>query len=233
MAVPGLSRRVMTDPASAPAPPCPTCLKPAALCQCAEIRPAENRLYLLVLQHPQEQDRELGTARLALSHLAHGKLAIGLSWPNLAKALGRPAEPRRWAVLHLGSAHLSPDAPPLVLLDRAGEPVREPEPVLATLEGVVLLDGTWSQAKALWWRNPWLLKLHRLVLNPARPSRYGRLRREPRRESLSTLEAAAAVMERLEGRPELAQRMAASFDTLLRRYRMTAPERASRQARPA
>ena len=64
--------------------------------------------------------------------------------------------------------------------------------VLRGLEGIVLLDGTWSQAKTLWWRNPWLLKLQRLVLNPPAPARLGRLRREPRPEALSTLEAAVA-----------------------------------------
>jgi hypothetical protein len=101
--------------------------------------------------------------------------------------------------------------------------VADPREALAQLQGVVLLDGSWSQAKALWWRNPWLLKLQRLVLNPGRPSRYGRLRKEPRRESVSTIEAAAAVIGRIEGRPELETRMLASFDTLLRRYR----ERAS------
>ena len=43
----------------------------------------------------------------------------------------------------------------------------------ASLEGVVLLDGSWSEAKTLWWRNPWLLRLRRLVLNPRHRSRFG------------------------------------------------------------
>lgn len=197
---------------------CPDCLKPPDLCVCAGIERAENRVFLLVLQHPQEQDHELGTARLALRHLAHGRLAVGLSWPNLAKALGRPADPRRWGVLYLGSARLPPGRP-LAILDRQGEPVRDDAALLASLEGIVLLDGSWSQAKALWWRNPWLLKLHRIVLDTGRPSRYGRVRKEPRRETLSTLEAAAFVLARLEGRPELEARMEASFEALLRRYR--------------
>ena len=40
--------------------------------------------------------------------------------------------------------------------------------MLRGLDGVVLLDGSWSEAKTLWWRNPWLLKLRRLVLDPQR-----------------------------------------------------------------
>jgi type I site-specific restriction-modification system R (restriction) subunit len=48
----------------------------------------------------------------------------------------------------------------------------------------VLLDGTWSQAKALWWRNAWMLKCQRVILGPKRPSAYGKLRKEPRQDGL-------------------------------------------------
>jgi DTW domain-containing protein YfiP len=205
----------------APAAPCPLCLERQELCVCAEIAPVANKAFVLILQHPQEQDRDLGTARLALRHFVHGKLAIGLSWPNLAKALGRPADPRRWGVLYLGPADLTKDAGEggVAVLDRQGKPLAIPAAVLTDLDGIVLLDGSWSQAKALWWRNAWLLKLHRIVLLPPRPSRYGKLRREPRADSVSTLEATAQIMAVLEGKPELANRMLASFEAMLKRYR--------------
>jgi len=182
-----------------------------------EPTPIANRVTLLILQHPQEQDRALGTARLAASHFANSVFKIGLSWPSLAAALGRPADPKRWAVLYLGSAKPAELAPEreIIALDRKGEPVSDQEAALAPIEGVVLLDGTWSQAKALWWRNPWVLKCQRIVLNPRTPSRYGALRREPRRDSLSTLEAAGLVLSRLENKPEIETELARSFETLL------------------
>jgi DTW domain-containing protein YfiP len=83
----------------------------------------------------------------------------------------------------------------------------------------VLLDGTWSQAKALWWRNAWMLKCQRVILNPAHPSRYGKLRREPRRDGLSTIEAAAMLIAGLEKRPDIAATLHASFERMLSRYR--------------
>src|SRR5262249_36830330 len=46
-----------------------------------------------------------------------------------------------------------------------------------------------------------------------------RLRREPRREGLATLEAAALALALLEGRPEIEERMLAGFARLLERYR--------------
>jgi DTW domain-containing protein len=179
--------------------------------------PAANRLFVLVLQHPQEQREARATAAAAVAALRRAKLVRGLSWPNLAKALGRAAEPRRWAVLYLGS--VQPEAlaakGEIVLLGREGEAVADPRPVLRGLEGVILLDGTWSQAKTLWWRNPWLLKLHRLVLNPPRPARLHTIRREPRRDALSTLEATALVLRNLEASPAPADALMAALDAIL------------------
>src|SRR5467141_4991473 len=86
-------------------PDCPRCLKPVPLCICDSITPIDSRVALLILQHPQEQDRALGTARLTALHFKNAVVRIGLSWPSLSRALGRPvADPSRWAVLYLGSA---------------------------------------------------------------------------------------------------------------------------------
>jgi hypothetical protein len=200
---------------------CPRCRKPRALCICDSVTAIDNRIELVILQHPQEQDRTLGTARLAIQHFAKASLKIGLSWPSLTKLLGRPAEPSRWAVLYLGSSKAETLAPgkEVVLLNRKGEPLPDQEASLRALEGVILLDGTWSQAKALWWRNAWMLKCRRVILGPRRPSRYGRLRREPRADGLSTIEAAGLLLSRLEHRPEIETALNESFELMLKRFR--------------
>jgi DTW domain-containing protein len=211
-----------TQVAGEAAADCPRCLKARALCICDSVAPLENRLSLLILQHPQEQDRALGTARLAIQHFHDAILRIGLSWPSLAKALGRPvADPSRWAVLYLGSAKVADlgTEADVVALTRKGEIAERQRAVLDRLEGVIVLDGTWSQAKALWWRNPWMLKCQRVILGPRRPSRYGALRREPRRDGLSTIEAAAMLIARLEKRPDIEATLNASFERMLARYR--------------
>jgi DTW domain-containing protein YfiP len=207
--------------ADEPPPDCPRCGKPPELCVCDGITPIDNRVSLLVLQHPQEQDRSLGTARLAALHFADATFKIGLSWPSLAKVLGRPADPQRWAVLYLGSLRAEAVAPgrDIVLVDKKGEPLPHQEQALRDIEGVVVLDGTWSQAKALWWRNGWMLKCRRVLLAPPAPSRYGALRREPRRDGLSTIEATGMLLSRLERKPEIESALSATFDRLLARYR--------------
>jgi hypothetical protein len=95
----------------------------------------------------------------------------------------------------------------------------------------VLLDGSWSEAKTLWWRNPWLLRLRRLVLNPPRRSRFGRVRREPRREALSTLEAAALLLKHLDGRPEIEAALLDRLDRLIAEARTARPAQARKVAR--
>jgi DTW domain-containing protein YfiP len=209
------------EPSSEAAACCPRCGKPAELCICDTIVPIDNRVSVLILQHPQEQDRALGTARLTALHFRNAALKVGLSWPSLGKILGRPADPHRFAILYLGSAKAAQLAPgrDIVVLNRKGEPERDQESLLRDIEGVVLLDGNWSQAKALWWRNAWMLKCRRVILGPRLPSRYGKLRREPRRDGLSTIEAAAMLVSRLEARPEIEAALIASFERLLARYR--------------
>jgi len=230
----------MTEPpaagAASPADPnaeCPYCRKPPALCVCEGVARIDNTVALLILQHPQEQDRELGTARLAALHFKRALVKIGLSWPSLTKILGRSTDPQRWAILYLGSvkaAAVLPDRD-IVVVSKNGNAVDHQDSALREIEGIILLDGTWSQAKALWWRNAWMLKCKRVVLGPKRPSRYGRLRREPRSDGLSTIEAAAMLLARLEHKPEIETALHATFERLLARYRATRPASGGRRGR--
>ena len=200
--------------------------KPSAPSVNDAIVPFDNRIEVLILQHPQEQDRALGTARLTVRHFRHAVLKVGLSWPSLTKILGRSVDPQRWAILYLGSAKAAALAPDreIVMLNRKGEPERNQDALLRDIEGIVLLDGNWSQAKALWWRNAWMLKCRRVVLGPQRPSRYGQLRRKPRRDGLSNIEAAAMLVSRLENRPEIETALIASFEKFMAHHRAAQPD---------
>ena len=199
---------------------CEKCLKQSHLCVCSEIHPISTRLHLLILQHPQEPDHEIGSARITHLCLPQSTLRIGLSWPNLKAALGnhpqiQTPQPSRWAVLYLGSGIKGEktSSTPLQFVNRKGEPIHTP--ALSELEGLILLDGTWSQAKALWWRNPWLLKVKRVILTPTSASLYRELRKEPRKECLSTIECAAESLVALGESPEVREKLTHPFKVLL------------------
>lgn len=171
----------------------------------ANAEPIRLRRRVLILQHPQEPREALSTVPLLAAASPDVTVKVGLSWANLKAALGdEAAQPSRWAILYLGSGvqgELPADAGALVLVDKGGKPLADQRSLRADLDGIIVLDGTWSQAKALWWRNPWVLKCRRAILRPAKPSLYGKLRREPRRECVSTLEAVAEALVAL-GEPE-------------------------------
>lgn len=164
---------------------------------------------MLILQHPQEQDALLGSAQIVLASLPRAQLVVGLSWRNLGHALGEEdVDPHKWAVLFPDSEAQSD------VTTRRGAPL-EPQ----DLEGILVLDGTWSKAKTLWWRNPWLNKLNRMNLRPTQPSIYGRLRAEPRREYVSTLESVAAALTLCGENPEIEAGLSRVFRTLMQRVR--------------
>jgi len=230
----------MSSDASAPLPAaapsyCPHCLKPPALCVCDVVTPFDNRIELLILQHPQEQDRALGSARLAALHFNKAIFKVGLSWPSLSKIVGRETDPKAWAILYLGSAKAETLAPgrSIVVMNHKGEALPNQDQALRDIEGIILLDGTWTQAKAMWWRNAWMLKCRRVLLARARPSRYGKLRKEPRRDGLSTIEAAAMLLARLEQNPKIEAALNTSFARMLERYRTAYPRGKKRVERTA
>lgn len=198
---------------------CPKCGKKTALCVCSNEAPFDNRHFVLILQHPQEQDKELGTARIICDRLKNSALVVALSRPSLKAVLNRDADPKKWGVLYLGAQNETPVAPGLYALTRKGTLRPDRDAVFRELEGIILLDGSWSQAKALWWRNPWLLKTQRLLLVPEKRSLYGKLRKEPRKESVSTLEACAQCLTFLGEDPAIADGLTAAFAQLLEKYR--------------
>ena len=199
---------------------CPRCGKPLPLCICDSVTPIANRVELLILQHPQEQDRALGTARLTAQHFEKVTHRIGLSWPSLSKALGRTVDPQDWAILYLGSAKVADLATDkdVVAINRQGEIEDHQRQILKDIEGVVLLDGTWSQAKALWWRNAWMLRCRRIILGL------------PSHRSMASCARSRAAMDcrprgrghgsgRLEGRPDIEAELNATFQRMLTQYR--------------
>lgn len=177
---------------------------------CDRITSYQTSRRVLILQHPQEQDALLGSAQLLTASLPKAQLVVGLSWRNLAHALGEPdVDPRRWAVLF-------PDR------EASGDQITTRSGALvdpASLDGIIALDGTWSKAKTLWWRNPWLNKLRRVSIKPAQPSIYGRLRAEPRRDYVSTLESVTAALTLCGEDPQIEAGLARVFRTLVQRVR--------------
>lgn len=212
--------------------PCSACDRLSEYCVCVFITKILTKTKILILQHPQEPGVDIGTTPIIRTTFPKATVRTGLSWPNLKKAVGAEVENQRWGVLYLGSVHVENLAKDRVIfvVDKKGAPIESPGPILKRLEGIVLLDGTWSQAKTLWWRNAWLLKLPRLVLRPTRRSLYDQIRKEPRKGCLSTVETVGEVLTALEGRTDVQEFLDRPLTELISRLAQQRQKRSN--ARP-
>ncbi len=177
---------------------CWRCRRPARVCYCAAVQPIATRTRVVILQHPRESDVPINTARIAELALSNSTLHVGLDFSS---------------DVAFQAALSNPDAPPILLYpgDGAKDLAIDPPTGPVTL---VVVDGTWWQASKLFKLNPALRDLPRYGLSPAEESRY-RIRREPEVHCLSTIEALAAALAVLEGRPEGLPELLKPFDAMV------------------
>ncbi|MBC7173478.1 MAG: DTW domain-containing protein, partial [Polyangiaceae bacterium] len=79
---------------------------------------------------------------------------------------------------------------------------------------LLVLDGTWNHVRGLYRANPWIAELPHVRLTPTAPSRY-RIRREPHRHFLSTIEAVVAALRALEPGLEGLDALLDAFDRMV------------------
>ncbi|HEY4055552.1 MAG TPA: DTW domain-containing protein [Kofleriaceae bacterium] len=160
---------------------CQRCRRPTTVCYCSALPTLETRTKIVILQHPREREMPIGTARMASLCLPRAQLHVGVRWdshPQLAKALGDPTHP------------------PILLYPGEGAKNILAEPPTGPVT-LVVVDGTWSQAKTVVRDNPVLHALPRYAFDSPEPSNY-RIRKEPKVEYVSTIEALMHVLGALE-----------------------------------
>jgi DTW domain-containing protein YfiP len=159
---------------------CHTCILPERICLCPEVPRVETRTRILLIRHWKETLKSTNTARLA-----------AMSLPNLVLTpYGAPDAPfdeslipseGAWVLFPDGGAKEIPDPPPKTL---------------------VVVDGTWKQARRIVHHVHGLRNMPRLALPPPLPGSR-RLRQPTNADGMSTIEAVAQALRMLEG-PEKA-----------------------------
>ena len=160
---------------------------------------------VLVLQHPLEVSNSKGSARL-----------LHLSLPGSVLVAGEQFDDDTLrALLYQGCRTpllLYPDA-----IENASPVMPAPpplDPALLANPGalrLVVLDGTWRKSRKMLYLNALLQSLPRLALQGMPESHY-RIRKAHAPDQLSTLEAAAYALMRLDGGPFRYQPLLAAFD---------------------
>lgn len=174
-------------------PMCFKCLRPRIACLCAEIRSFKSDPELVILIHPRETKRAIGTARLA--HLAICNSLLFRGDATVVDADSRIQrlieDDRRKSVVLFpgpGSLDLDDEQSDLAPLRSAPQGLR-----------VFVIDGTWSEARKIVQRSRALRDLPQIMFRPERPSRY-RIRKQPKPVCVSTIEAIHALLERCSAR---------------------------------
>lgn len=174
----------MTVAESPHRPHCYRCDKPVLSCLCAHIARVQNRTPIVIVQHKHESRHPFGTVRIAELGLANARVHTVAGWSNSGDL------PPAWLPPGAGLLYPGEGAVDLALMAPNERP-----------SALVLLDGTWHQARALLRDHAWLRGLPRYAFTPTSPSRY-RIRREPFPQYVSTIEAIVQALALVE--PELA-----------------------------
>lgn len=179
-------------------PTCERCLRPTGYCWCAHLSAIETETRVVFLQHPREAGVAIGTARMAHLCLPRSELHVGVHWKG-SRALE--------------SVHADPSRPPALLYPGEGaiDVMREPPAHPITL---VVIDGTWAQARKIANQNPELASLPRYAFTPPRASQY-RIRAEPDERFVSTIEALTYVLGALEGDPQRFEALLRPFEAMV------------------
>ncbi|MDX2023064.1 MAG: DTW domain-containing protein [Deltaproteobacteria bacterium] len=157
-------------------PMCARCARPQRVCVCAQLPELRTQnTNVVLLQHPRESHTGIGTAKLAHLSLPGSLLKAGLDFS---------ADSQVQAEVRKAPAYvLFPGPQAIAIADL-------PTDKAITL---IVVDGTWWQAKKLIKLNPWLEQLPRVSFSPTTPSDY-RIRRQPAAHCVSTIEALAEVL---------------------------------------
>ena len=174
-------------------------MRAASRCLCPDLPSVPTRTQLLILQHPRERFHPFGTARLV--QLAIPATRVEVTLGGFAGDMHHPVPvPADAAVLF----------PHPQALDLAALPAAERPSTL------VVLDGTWPNARKVYRANPWLWPLRHVRIHPDAPSRY-RIRKEPRADYLSTIEAVTVALRILEPDNAALDALLTLFDRMVER----------------
>ncbi|ETJ48357.1 tRNA-uridine aminocarboxypropyltransferase [Pseudoalteromonas agarivorans] len=154
---------------------CERCLFTPSTCICGAIKRLTNNVSVVILQHPSEEKIAKNTAKLLNLSLTDCKIIKGENKTDFAMLNSLPVK---------STVLLYPNEDATYLDDA------KPKPALSNITHLVVIDGTWKKAYKILQLTPLLTKFKTVSFKQLPQSRYA-IRKAPRADSLSTLEAVA------------------------------------------
>ncbi|MDC9564461.1 MULTISPECIES: tRNA-uridine aminocarboxypropyltransferase [unclassified Pseudoalteromonas] len=154
---------------------CERCLFTPSTCICGAIKRLKNKVSVVILQHPSEEKIAKNTAKLLNLSLTDCKTIKGENNTDFAMLNSLPLDS---TVLLYPNEHAT-------YLDDTN-----PKPALSNITHLIVIDGTWKKAYKILQLTPLLTKFKTVSFKQLPQNRYA-IRKAPRADSLSTLEAVA------------------------------------------
>jgi DTW domain-containing protein YfiP len=168
---------------------CWRCRRPRSACYCSLVQPFESEPRFIILTQPREAKHRLGTGRMAHLCLANSSLFEGVDFSDDKRVNREINDPAHCPVL----LYLSPSSINLTRLLWSERPTLFPSNRKLV---VFVLDGTWKSVRKMIRLSKNLARLPKICFDAPTPSAY-RIRREPRPQCYSTIEAIHQVIELL------------------------------------
>ena len=156
-------------------PLCKQCNFSLSTCICSAITRVNNQTQVIILQHPNEAKVSKNTAQLLALGLTHCKIIRGENNQDFACLQNLPIE----------SSVLLYPSESAVKLDRPNSKEN-----LQEITHLIVIDGTWNKAFKILQLTPLLQQFKTVSFSHIPTNRYA-IRKAPRADSLSTLEAVA------------------------------------------
>ncbi|KPU83759.1 hypothetical protein JI57_00475 [Psychromonas sp. PRT-SC03] len=157
---------------------CATCLKALSACICSTIKKLDNQYFLHILQDPSEEKKAIGTAKI----LSLSLMRVKISTAHYFKE--QDFDLHNCFLIFPGENTISAQKLSLEYkLDKNSQ--------------FILLDGSWKKAYKLLMNKPFLQKLPRVSFSVTQKSTY-RIRKSPREDGLSSVEAGYYLLSQLE-----------------------------------
>ncbi|XP_043441858.1 tRNA-uridine aminocarboxypropyltransferase 2 [Prionailurus bengalensis] len=169
-------------------PECSRCSRPQKVCLCPflPLHPLHISTHLYIIQHPAEENKVLRTVPLLAACLPQDKCKV-----KIGRRFSEERDPELSTVCRKSDT---------LILYPGAEAVNLEEFILDSPiypSTIIIIDGTWSQAKDIFYKNSLFRLPKQVQLKTSVSSQYV-IRTQPTNRCLSTLECAAAALSILE-----------------------------------
>lgn len=168
---------------------CSGCERPLKTCLCDTLVELSCDYQLIILQDPKEAKHALSSAPILTRSITGARLLVGEEFDP---------------VLLFGEKWKQES----ILVFPSDDSLSTSTASKLTFKNLILIDGTWRKVARLLHLNPWLSEIPSIAIESSHSSKYT-IRKSPREDGLSTIEAAVQVLNDLNNEKDFTPILAA------------------------